>query len=1288
MNGKRKICLTVLAGLCACSVFAAFGCAEKGKQPEEEEEKTEELVMRDYESGAYTLLDFNAARDLYAVKPYIQNVLNAYGTIDVVTERSEDEAERGYLNFDYRGGTSPALSFFPAKSAYPDMNLYNLQSFGIGLCVPSLQDGETASVTLAIASKTERIWSEEREVQAGWNTLTLELDPVFVRYRAEEITAFCVQFETGPACEYYLDDFTVTLGETELNGAQKSAIEFAEKISALSDGITLGSGTDLCRANALYRGLLPIHRTAVGEYFGSFSEYVKEYLELLSKQEGDGDGKTFLYFGREEGLLQLALNETDPFSYDAAESRVNFALDGTQEKYVFGFLLPTVVVSDYDYLSFTLSNPTDHYVAVSLNNSSEFAVCAPQSTTVAELPASALKESGNTLTLATVEYDGRKVTGYLKSEATVGLSALSGRVLPEEEMYSCPLDGETPFSLSGASATLQKAEKKYAVSSIGEGMLRISLNKSVQTVNIAQSVTFGVRADEAVFVTVCDDSGRMIETLRFGRGENILTLSAGTYNAASYFELNGYGNGFTFTDFYLSRTADVDYIDVLLQSEDVVSGELVTKDTFREAFYYLCAFESLSAYKQNYLKVYDRAVYDEIAKRAERVSTVMADALLHYEAGVSDDTEDGILLELSDAYQKLKCVTKLTNAQLKILNGAKTALAAREYTVFDFLNPLSGKLFVPMTNDRLPNGNYYYQWSGSAYLDEFDGGAVMALEVQSPSEEKYLYAKYDYSSMDALLKNYDYVNFRIYNPNGKEAEIVFIAYAWQSTVAKYSLPANQWTELKISVTDFKRAGYFVIRFVSAGDKFYFDNVTACSWQYVQSAVDALPELADLTPEHRPLVAAAREKYDSLSYAGRLNVNAEKLEACERALQKMPFVVFDMDDEGVLDSFSAHPDTSAFPRYSWTGDITLTESEYGKTLQANVASTSSGIVYIGYNLTGISLTGYDYISFRAYNSKPASVRLVFISKGWGAKGYECQLAASGWTDVCVPVAAFNLGYIYLDYISTNVTLRFTDFVAYGADAVQAMINALPSPEQLTQADREKIVSVRAAYDSLTAESQAIVDETKLIACEDAFRAMPYTVFDMDDENVLGNFAPHPADGTSLTSYVWTGTVETVDGDDGKMMQVNVQSTNSGVVYIGYTVTGLDLSGYDYVSFKVYNSTATALRFAFITQGWGAKGYECQLAAEAWTEVCVPVSAFKMGYLYLSHVTSATLRFTDFVAYGAQTVQGMINALPEASAVTEADRAQTEEARKAYDALSENAKAQVDTARLEECEEALQ
>ena len=87
MNGKRKICLTVLAGLCACSVFAAFGCAETGKQPEEEE-KTEELVMRDYESGAYTLLDFNAARDLYAVKPYIQNVLNAYGTIEVVTERS------------------------------------------------------------------------------------------------------------------------------------------------------------------------------------------------------------------------------------------------------------------------------------------------------------------------------------------------------------------------------------------------------------------------------------------------------------------------------------------------------------------------------------------------------------------------------------------------------------------------------------------------------------------------------------------------------------------------------------------------------------------------------------------------------------------------------------------------------------------------------------------------------------------------------------------------------------------------------------------------------------------------------------------------------------------------------------------------------------------------------------------------------------------------------------------------------------------------------------------------
>ena len=69
------------------------------------------------------------------------------------------------------------------------------------------------------------------------------------------------------------------------------------------------------------------------------------------------------------------------------------------------------------------------------------------------------------------------------------------------------------------------------------------------------------------------------------------------------------------------------------------------------------------------------------------------------------------------------------------------------------------------------------------------------------------------------------------------------------------------------------------------------------------------------------------------------------------------------------------------------------------------------------------------------------------------------------------------------------------------------------------------------------------------------------------------------------------------------------------------------------------------------------------------------------------TGDTFWFGNVTACSYQHVQACIDALPEPSAVTEADGAAINAARAKYEKLSDKGKAKVDTERLTACENAL-
>ena len=878
MSKNKKILTFCLAALTCLSFSFAFACGDKTDDAGAGGGAAQE-TPRVYADGTYVLQDFESSADLYSVKPCFTNKLNAYGKVEVAfgeKYKGDDPTKTGSLKYGYVKGNDSvksvsSLAFYVEKSACPDIDRTKILSFGISVYNAS---ESVKTVRLGLVSASETICDESAELAVGWNDLNFTVDPVFAKYRIDEVKAFNVEFPLGESCDYYFDDWTVTIGESVLNDMQKSAVRFVDTVSDIGDAVTLGSADALLSANALYSGLDGACRSAVVNYYGAYKSAVGYFLELLAKRSGE----TVFYFGEDYGLLQLSDTDGLTFSFDGdkeylgEKGSVGFGFNG-EGVYKTAVLIPTLMISSFDYVAVKAANASDADVSLSLNASEAETLAAGGERTL-YFPASDLSESGNVLTFA-VSGGGDDINGKLY------LSNLVGAALETDGIYTVATGGAGYTAETGATVTENGAN--YLLTADSDGEYAITPVKAGDALNVAESVTFGVTFAASGTVTAYDADGNPLKTDVLGTGMQAVTYGSRVFNALSYLKITVGAEGVALTPMMRSRTTDVDYVEVIMKNESVVKAENVTKNTFREAMYYLSAYESMTLYKQLYLKNNEIAVYADISARAAKVSELMAGIIERYAAGTSDETDGELLLDFSAAYRKMKCVTKLNAEQLKTVSEAAGDLLRYEYTVYDFLNPLSGKSFVPLYADTLPNGKVYYQWSGSAYTGEKDGVATMTFKVSSPSKEKYMYAKYDYSLVQSGLSDYDYVTFRIFNGCSETRDIVFIPYAWSSTVKVFSLNANSWNEICLSTGEFLRAGYFVIRFVDTGDTFWFGNVTACSYQHVQACIDALPEPSAVTEADGAEINAARAKYEKLSDKGKAKVDTERLTACENAL---------------------------------------------------------------------------------------------------------------------------------------------------------------------------------------------------------------------------------------------------------------------------------------------------------------------------------------------------------------------------------------------------------------------
>lgn len=1245
----KKIKLFLICTLAICMVSCAFaacggtagGESSVNSESKSEAESTSVAPSVDYKDGEYVMLDFETLSDLYKVRPYIPDILDIYGSISVVTEKDAEgkaiaRSGSGSLKYAYESGKKPSLVFYPAHSDYPDMPIEKLVSFGVS--VFSTAENEQ-KITLGVVSDKEPVYEEERTLAPGWNDYVFDLDPVLVKFRKDDIKAFCIGFDTGAACEYYLDKWTATVGEKTLTEVQNTAIAFAEKVDELDNGTPSTDG--LLVAYGYYEKLDEACKSAVGEYYDTYKKVLRRILDSKSWDKEDDGSSIVAYLSENYGILQVGKADgmTYEYSSDAFGSGnggTKFTFDGfggndegatpkdAELKFSSEITTATIIVDSYDYIAFSVKNSSDKPVTICFNGSSNGATIEAGQTANVELPVTDLVETGNVLTFA---FDYK--TGETAA-AEVIVSSLKVKALSRDNVYVSALEN-AKYSADGNSEVSRSGDKYSLAFKNAEG--KITAVKAYSEINVSQNVSFSVVADKTVNVGMYAANGEKITDATASGTASVINLSKAEFEALSYFKADE-ACVLTVSDMLLSRAVDNDYAEIVLKNDYVVMANAVTTENAREAIYFVSSFESLSRSKQNYMKSNDQSVYSDITARAEKVSVVFKSAVGKVESGTATDVENMLVSDLSGQYSVLKSVTPLTKDELKTIESAKRGEFLKyKYTVFDFENPMATSNFGKVTR--------WFDWSGNISVENFDGGKKMAVGVQKvmpdgDNNARRIFISYDFSQSASALSGYDYVSWRIYNANAGDKTLFFVTYGWGSTVYSCTLKANRWTDVKLSVNDFKNAGYFVIYPTDPGEKFYIDNVYACSAEYVQSLVDSLPNLSDMTAEDREQVETARKEYEKLSALAKKKVDITKLTAAEKRISELPYKVFDMSRSGITEKFT-HP--TNIPNYLWDGTFGVENTIYGKALAIKAEGSTGGqpVVYLGYELGGVTLAGYDYVNFKVHNPKNAILDFAVITMGWGSCPYRTKLAAKGWTEITLPVSSFvNAGYFYIANVEKNekVTFYITDIVAESASSIQAMINALPAAADVTKADTEAIMAARTAYNKLSASAKNSVDISKLEAAEAKLAEIPYTLIDMSSAGALGSFS-HPTD---IPAYLWDGDFSITDDEThGKVLAVHTTGTTgtSPVLYFGYNIGSADLSNYSKITLSVYNPKTVELDIAFITRGWGACSYRTKLAASGWTEITLTVEQFESaGYVYIANVEKneeVTFLVTDIIAH---------------------------------------------------------
>ncbi|MCQ2448589.1 MAG: dockerin type I repeat-containing protein [Clostridia bacterium] len=341
------------------------------------------------------------------------------------------------------------------------------------------------------------------------------------------------------------------------------------------------------------------------------------------------------------------------------------------------------------------------------------------------------------------------------------------------------------------------------------------------------------------------------------------------------------------------------------------------------------------------------------------------------------------------------------------------------------------------------------------------------------------------------------------------------------------------------------------------------------------------------PKNYTAVYNAIALYDSLSNREKANVP----ESVKTELKKLTEMI-----AGYADVYH-FADCSADNRfgidYKWNGTITdSVDPVYGRITEFKVDSTVGGCAQFVDELLTVD-PQYDTVKFYVYNPLATDVTAEYSHNWSNTKPFT--LTAGAWTEICVPASDYNGKVAFFNFwqdISCANAWKISDIYAVNSNALPAavvnMINALPYYTELTLDDQAAVEAARSAYDALSAESKAQVDNLSVL--EQCEARMRYLI-----SYAAGNL-PIVVDASCQNL-----------GTDGALA-MNVIDDTYGKVYTLSDATYFTLPAAlkdanflesKTVVFYMYNPTNADVNINY-TMDWGFYRYAV-LKANAWTRV---------------------------------------------------------------------------------------
>lgn len=698
-----------------------------------------------------------------------------------------------------------------------------------------------------------------------------------------------------------------------------------------------------------------------------------------------------------------------------------------------------------------------------------------------------------------------------------------------------------------------------------------------------------------------------------------------------------------------------------------------------------------------------------------------------------------------------------------------------------------------------------------------DGKDWIKFHMETRGTQTAVYTPYSLSGIDLSAYDYIRLTVRGGGSQARFRIITEEWGASVTPWVWYDGDSEEGQDILLYTDEFVNDNWYIVvaGLPETGADVYLSSFVAYGYKYVQSLIDALPDPDTMTEADMPTVMEVYDTYLTLSEEAQANVNTErltecrnafvqpgdeaeivamidalpdpedvvytdrteiqkamaaynaslekvqelvgdkydKLEACMKALEGLPYLIYDASDPDVVKKFTIM--TTSNVGLNWTGTIdTVNEGDENWIRFHMDQSGTQQAACVLYSLTDVDLTGYEYVYLHVKGGS-SGIRFAIITQEWGSTVFSVFYDPAG-EDIFIPVNLFasareNYFQLVIQNIENGQDVYFSDFTAYTVQNIQDMIDGLPDAASVTAGDKERIEKIRLLYDNLSDAGKESVDVTKLEACEEALsdasseiavisliedlpdaalltpkdrkrveeakalydaladdakdkvtniakleaclkklEALPLLIYDAEDESVVNNFS---VEETAAGGCEWTGTISTIQDEEGSWIKFHMETCGSqSGIYTPYSLSGVDLTNYDYVVFRIKGGGNEA-RFRIIREGFAAG-----VSPWVWynrdgiTEIVVPVSQFVSDahplFIMVAGLTAGTdIYMGSFYAYGAGTVQRMIDALPESDRVTESDLAAVEEAEKYYGYLSEEAKALVDTEKLDACLEKL-